>query len=64
MKRGFTIAELLVVLVVIAILMILALPSYKSFMVAARRGEAKIILNTSVLCSRFLKLPALVFPTQ
>ena len=39
--RGFTLVEVMVVVVVIAILSAIALPSYNSYMVRARRADAQ-----------------------
>lgn len=40
-KNGFTLIELLVTLVIVAILTAIALPSYQSYIMKARRADAK-----------------------
>ena len=40
-KLGFTLLELLIVAVVVAVLAAIALPSYQDYVIKARRSEAK-----------------------
>lgn len=48
-KRGFTIVELMIVLVILAIIVALAYPSYIDYVRKARRGEAEqLLMNWSV----------------
>ena len=42
--RGFTLVELMVVLVIVALLMMIAIPSYSYFMKKSRRGDAEATL--------------------
>lgn len=44
-NRGFTLVELLVVMVVASILMMVAIPSYRQSVIKARRADARIALN-------------------
>jgi len=47
--RGFTIIELMIVIVILAILVALAYPSYSNYVRKARRGEAEqLLMNWSV----------------
>jgi type IV pilus assembly protein PilE len=47
--RGFTIIELMIVLVIVAILVALAYPSYIDYVRKARRGEAQqLLMNWSI----------------
>ncbi len=48
-KRGFTVIELMIVLIIVAILVALAYPSYVDYVRKARRGEAQqLLLNWSI----------------
>ncbi len=48
-SRGFTVIELMIVLVIIAILVALAYPSYIDYVRKARRGEAQqLLMNWSI----------------
>lgn len=48
-RRGFTIVELMIVLIVVAILVALAYPSYTQYVRKAKRGEAQqLLMNWSV----------------
>ena len=48
-KQGFTIIELMIVLVIVAILLALAYPSYVDYVRKGKRGEAQqILMNWSV----------------
>ena len=48
-NRGFTVVELMVVLVIVAILVALAYPSYIEYVRKSRRGEAQqLLMNWSV----------------
>ena len=47
---GFTLIELMIVVAVIAILMGIALPSYRDYVVRANRSEALDILLTTAAC--------------
>ena len=48
-RSGFTIIELMIVLVIVALLLALAYPSYINYVRKARRGEAQqLILNWSI----------------
>jgi type IV pilus assembly protein PilE len=48
-SRGFTILELMIVLIVIGVLVALAYPSYVDYIRKARRGEAQqLLMNWSV----------------
>jgi len=42
--RGFTLVELMIVVVIVSILMAIAIPTYSSFMKRSRRGDAEAIL--------------------
>ena len=42
--RGFTLVELMIVLVIVAMLMMIAIPSYSYFMKKSRRGDAEATL--------------------
>ena len=45
-KKGFTLIELMIVIVVVAILVAMAMPSYTQFIRKAKRGEAQqLMLN-------------------
>lgn len=44
-SRGFTLVELLIVMVVASILMMVAIPSYRQSVIKARRADARIALN-------------------
>lgn len=46
-QQGFTLIELMIVVVVIAILSSIAYPSYREFVAKSRRAEAKAILLSS-----------------
>jgi len=41
---GFSLIELMIVLIIVAVLMLVALPAYQSFVVKANRAEAKAYL--------------------
>lgn len=45
--RGFTLIELMIIVVVIAILAVLVLPSYQGVVMKARRTDAKTALTTA-----------------
>jgi type IV pilus assembly protein PilE len=45
--RGFNLTELVIVLGIIAVLMALAVPSYRDFVMKSRRTEAKELLYTA-----------------
>jgi len=48
-KSGFTVIELMIVLVIVAILVALAYPSYVDYVRKARRGEAQqLLMNWSI----------------
>lgn len=47
---GFTLIELMIVIAIIAILMGVALPSYRDYVVRANRSEALDILLTTAAC--------------
>ncbi len=48
-NRGFTIIELMIVLVIVAILLALAYPSYIKYVRKANRGEAQqLLMNWSI----------------
>jgi type IV pilus assembly protein PilE len=48
-KKGFTVIELMIVLVIVALLMALAYPSYVKYVRKAKRGEAQqMLMNWSV----------------
>jgi len=48
-RSGFTIIELMIVLVIVALLVALAYPSYVNYVRKARRGEAQqLLLNWSI----------------
>src|SRR5210317_854766 len=48
-KQGFTIIELMIVLVIVAILLALAYPSYVDYVRKGKRGEAQqILMNAAV----------------
>lgn len=44
-NRGFTLVELLVVMVVASILMMVAIPGYRQSVIKSRRADARIALN-------------------
>ena len=46
-QSGFTLIELMIVVVVVAILAVLVLPSYQGFVLKARRTDAKAALTTA-----------------
>lgn len=46
-RRGFTLIEMMIVVVVIAILAVLVLPSYQGVVMKARRTDAKTALTTA-----------------
>jgi type IV pilus assembly protein PilE len=48
-NKGFTLIELMIVMVIIAILMSIAVPSYQDYMTRARRAEAKTIVLRGAL---------------
>lgn len=53
-QRGFTLLELMIVVVVVAILATVVLPSYQSYVLKARRADAKAALTTvAQLLERF-----------
>lgn len=45
MQKGFTLIELMIVVVVIAILAAIAYPSYREYVIRSRRVEAQSLLN-------------------
>lgn len=48
-SRGFTIIELMIVLIIVAILVALAYPSYVDYVRKSRRGEAQqLLMNWSI----------------
>ncbi len=48
-KSGFTVIELMIVLMIVAILVALAYPSYVDYVRKARRGEAQqLLMNWSI----------------
>jgi len=46
-RSGFTLIELMIVVVVVAILAVLVLPSYQSYVLKARRTDAKAALTSA-----------------
>lgn len=46
-RAGFTLMELVVAILIVAVLVTLAVPSYKAFIIKARRVEAKELLYTA-----------------
>ncbi len=55
--RGFTLVDLLIALAVVAILLAIAIPSYQSYIMQARRSDAKTgLLDLAVREERFLSL--------
>jgi type IV pilus assembly protein PilE len=46
-RSGFTLIELMIVVVVVAILAVLVLPSYQGYVMKARRTDAKAALTTA-----------------
>jgi type IV pilus assembly protein PilE len=46
-QRGFTLIELMIILVIVAILAVLVLPSYQGVVMKARRTDAKAALTTA-----------------
>jgi prepilin-type N-terminal cleavage/methylation domain-containing protein len=45
-RRSFTLIELLIVLVIIGIVVVLAVPQYKLFVIKAQSSDAKVMLRT------------------
>ena len=45
-RSGFTLIEMMIVVVIVAILAVVVLPSYQSYVMKARRTEAKAALTT------------------
>jgi len=49
-RKGVTLLELLIVLGIVTILVALALPGYKRFMLTARTTEAKVNIGAIIIC--------------
>jgi type IV pilus assembly protein PilE len=44
-ERGFTLVELLIVMVIASILAMIAVPSYQASVIKSRRADARVVLN-------------------
>jgi type IV pilus assembly protein PilE len=44
-ERGFTLVELLIVMVIASILAMIAVPSYQASVMKSRRADARVVLN-------------------
>ncbi len=44
-EQGFTLIELVIVMVIVAILAMIAVPSYQASIIKSRRAEARVVIN-------------------
>ena len=49
-NKGFTLIELMIVVVIIAVLLLLGLPSYQGFVAKTRQSEARLLLGSIFTC--------------